>query len=255
MGEFIKTEISGRVLTVTMCRPEVLNSLHAPACHEMADIWDRYIRDDNLWVAIVTGDGDRAFCAGHDLVDDFFDPMPLSGWAGLSHRTDLHKPLIAAVNGLALGGGWEVALFCDVIISDPAARFGLPEPKVGFAALGGGARSLPRHLPYHIAMGLLLTGDTITASEARQWGLVNQIAQPGAVLDCARQWADRMLRCAPQALRMSKQIAGASKLPEMLREPIYQLENELAQRLSKTADVQEGMAAFLAKRAPVWTGN
>ncbi|WP_084398743.1 enoyl-CoA hydratase-related protein [Henriciella aquimarina] len=252
---FITSEVSGQILTITLNRPQALNSLNAAACFELAAIFDDYQDNDELRVAIITGTGDRAFCAGHDLVDDFFEPMPESGWAGLSLRKGLHKPLIAAVNGLALGGGWEIAMMCDVVVADQRATFGLPEPKVGFAALGGGARILPHRVPYHIAMGLLLTGKSISAEKAAQLGLVNDVTEPGAVMAGAYRWAREMLTCSPKALYFSKQLAQASMEPDSLRGPLQSLEQELAGELAQSKDVREGIAAFMQKRPPVWTGH
>ncbi|MEM5518080.1 enoyl-CoA hydratase-related protein [Henriciella sp. AS95] len=255
MAELIGTEIADGILTITLNRPNALNSLNAAACFELSDIFDRFAEDDSQRVAIITGSGDKAFCAGHDLIEDFDEPMPETGWAGLSHRSGLNKPLIAAVNGFALGGGWELAMLCDVVVADPRASFGLPEPKVGFAALGGGARLLPHRVPYHIAMGLLLTGRSMPAEDAARLGLVNEISAPGKVLETARQWADDMLSCAPLALQMSKQLALASADPASLRAPLQKMEVELTNELIKSKDAWEGMAAFAEKRAPVWTGK
>lgn len=255
MGEFIQTDRDGRVLTITLNRPQVLNSLHAPACHELSAVWDTFVGDDSLWVAIVTGAGERAFCAGHDLRDGFFDPMPETGWAGMSHRSDITKPVIAAVNGIAFGGGWEIALSSDIIIADEKARFALPEPKVGFAALGGGAHRLPLRMPHHLAMGLLLTGHEIGAHEAQRWGLVNEVAANGTVLDVARRWADDVLACSPLALRATKIVAGNATEPPALRGAVKAEEIELGERLALARDTGEGLAAFAEKRKPVWSGN
>ena len=254
-GNLIQTEAADGVLTIMLNRPDALNSLDSAACFELSDIFDRYCEDDALRVAIVTGRGEKAFCAGHDLADDILAPMPTTGWAGLSHRSGLNKPLIAAVNGLAFGGGWELAMLCDVVVADPRASFGLPEPKVGFAALGGGARLLPHRVPHHIAMGLILTGRRISAQDAANFGLVNEISEPGRVLETAMQWAQDMIACSPMALRMSKQIAAASTDPVELREPLQELELRLVQELAKSEDVYEGMTAFKEKRAPAWTGR
>ncbi|KCZ86139.1 enoyl-CoA hydratase [Hyphomonas adhaerens MHS-3] len=255
MANLVRTESADGILTVTLNRPETLNSLTSEACFELSDIFDRYENDDELRVAIITGAGDRAFCAGHDLADDISDPMPATGWAGLSHRSGLNKPLIAAVNGLALGGGWELAMLCDVVIADARASFGLPEPKVGFVALGGGARLLPHRVPHHIAMGLILTGRKLSAQDAANLGLVNEVSPPGKVLDTAKQWAEDMLTCSPLALRMSKQLAMASADPEILREQLQTLEIKMTEELSGSQDAKEGMAAFKEKRPPRWTGR
>ena len=253
--KLIGTELSDGILTITLNRAQALNSLNAKACFELSDIFDRFAEDDSQRVAIITGAGDKAFCAGHDLIEDFDEPMPETGWAGLSHRSGLNKPLIAAVNGFALGGGWELAMLCDVVVADPRASFGLPEPKVGFAALGGGARLLPHRVPYHVAIGLLLTGRSISAEAAARLGLVNEISAPGKVLETARSWAEDMLSCAPLALQLSKQLAVASADPAALRVPLQKMEIDLTHELMRSCDAREGMAAFKEKRAPVWTGR
>ena len=138
MTHFVRTETIGNFLIVTLDRPAVLNSLHAPACHELSMIWDDFLEDDNLWLAIVTGTGDQAFCAGHDLVEDFHAPMPKSGWAGLSHRTEFHKPLIAAVNGARL----------VICLHDSPVFFG---HVIAFARQAGGPESMD-----HAVMDLIL---------------------------------------------------------------------------------------------------
>lgn len=255
MGHFIKTDRDGAILTITLDRPEVLNSLHAPACHELSAVWDKFVADDSLWAAIITGTGERAFCAGHDLRDGFFDPMPQTGWAGMSHRSDITKPVIAAVNGIAFGGGWEIALASDIIIADERARFALPEPKVGFAALGGGAHRLPLRMPHHLAMGLLLTGRQIDAHEAHRWGVVNEVAAHGTVLDVARRWADDVLACSPLAVRATKIVAGNATQPPALRGAVIVEEIALGERLALANDTREGLAAFAEKRKPVWSGT
>jgi enoyl-CoA hydratase/carnithine racemase len=252
MGNFIRTERSGHVLTITLDRPEVLNALHAAACQELSAILDDFDADDEMWIAIITGSG-RAFCAGHDIKDGFHDPMPETGWAGLARRYNLFKPLIAAVNGLAVGGGWEIALACDVVIADEKAVFSLPEARVGAAATGGGARRLPQRMPYHVAMGLLLTGNSIDAATAARHGVVTEVAPHGKALEVARRYAADMLKCAPISLRATKQIALSSV--EHNAEPVQKLARELAEKINQTEDNREGVAAFAGKRKPVWRGR
>jgi len=254
MGRFIQTEREGHVLLITLDRPEVLNALHAPACHELSAVFDEFAEDEDLWIAIITGAG-KAFCAGHDLVDGFFEPMPETGWAGLSRRHDLFKPMICAVNGLAMGGGWEIAMACDVVVADEHATFALPEPRVGFAALGGGAAGLVRRMSWHAAMGLLLTGDRIDAATAHRHGMVTEVAPPGKVLDVARHYAGSMLRCSPLALRATKRVALAALEPPATRTVIEALSLELAAELSALEDTGEGIEAFKEKRAPIWAGR
>ncbi|WP_420144139.1 enoyl-CoA hydratase-related protein [Sphingobium sp.] len=252
MGEFIQSKRERHLLTITLDRPEVLNALHAPACCELSRILDDFAADDDLWIAIITGTG-RAFCAGHDVKNGFHDPMPPTGWAGLSRRYDLFKPMIAAVNGLAVGGGWEIALACDIVVADENAVFSLPEPRVGAIATGGGARRLPQRVPWHVAMGLLLTGNRIDARTAAAHGLVTEIAPPGQAMAVARRYVDDMLRCAPLSLRATKQLALASV--EHNAADVQAMATDLAERNNQTFDNREGVAAFTTKRPPVWRGR
>src|ERR1700761_2625539 len=168
--EFIKTETDGRLFIVPINRPDVMNCLHPMANAEMGHAFDDFAANSDLWVAIVTGAGDKAFSAGNDLKFAASGqkspvPMPASGFGGLTSRYDLYKPVIAAVNGFAMGGGFEIALACDIIIAAEGARFALPEPRVGFAALASGMHRLPREVPLKKAMGMMLTGRTVYAPE------------------------------------------------------------------------------------------
>ncbi|MGI4815080.1 MAG: enoyl-CoA hydratase-related protein [Janthinobacterium lividum] len=254
-GDFIRTETAGHLLIVTLDRPQVMNSLHAPACHELSAVWDAFQADPDLWVAIITGSGDKAFCAGHDLADGFDDPMPDTGWAGMAERADITKPIIAAVNGYALGGGMEIALCSDIVIADERARFGLTEPRVGFAALGGGAARLTLRMPPAIAMGLLLTGKKIDAAEAHRWGLVNEVVPAGTVMAAARRWADEILLCSPLAVRATKQVALDALEGQQLLSDIGRRREQLGGVLRSAEDTREGIKAFLEKRKPAWKGR
>src|SRR5438477_3394604 len=177
MGEFCETSRDGHVLTVTINRPEVMNALHPKANAELASVWDQFAADPDLWVGIITGAGDRAFSAGNDLKHQAsggdMSGMPPTGFGGLTSRFDLDKPVIAAVNGIAMGGGFEIALACDIIIASEQAVFALPEPRVGLAALAGGMHRLPRSIPLKHAMGMLLTGRRVSAEEGYRLGFVN----------------------------------------------------------------------------------
>ncbi len=158
--QYCKIERDGHLLTITINRPEVMNALHPPACLELEKVFDDFTADPELWVAILTGAGDRAFSAGNDLKFQAAHgkiARAKTGFAGLTSRFDLSKPVIAAVNGIAMGGGFEIALACDLIIASETAVFALPEPRVGMAALAGGLHRLPRQIGLKRAMGMILT--------------------------------------------------------------------------------------------------
>lgn len=250
----INSDRDGPILTITLNHPQNLNALTTAACHELAALWDVYEADASLRVAIITGAG-RAFCSGHDLNDDLQDPMPATGWAGLSARTSMNKPIIVAANGLAMGGGFELALACDLIIADENAMFGLPEPLVGFAALGGGANLLPLRMPWHVAMRYLLTGERMDAQTAHRWGLVSDVAPAGTSLEVARKYADAILACAPVAIQATKALACAAVESARTKEDLYELSMSWMNQLIRLDDVREGEAAFKEKRRPIWTGS
>jgi enoyl-CoA hydratase/carnithine racemase len=255
MPEFLKVEREGRTLIITLQRPHVMNSLHAPACRELSAVLDGFQADPDLWVGIITGAGDRAFCAGHDLADGFDDPMPATGWAGMAERSDITKPLIAAVNGYAFGGGFEVALCCDVVLADERAIFSMSEPRVGFVALGGGAQRLGSRLPKSIAMDMLLTGRRMKSEEALRWGLVSELASPGTVLDLARRYAGEMMKCSPLALRHTKELAQDVLDGGRMIALITNGRKRVVPVLRGLADTKEGIDAFIEKRKPVWQGR
>ena len=190
MGEFCTTERDGHLLVVTINRPDVLNSLHPPGNKELAEVFDDFAADPDAWVAIITGAG-RAFSAGNDLKYQAQggdrSAMPATGFGGLTARYDLNKPVIAAVNGLAMGGGFEIALACDLIIAAESALFALPEPRVGLAALAGGLHRLPREIGTKQALGMILTGRRVTAAEGQSLGFVNEVVPDGEAVDGAKR--------------------------------------------------------------------
>ena len=256
MPEYCKTERDGRVLTVTFNRPEVRNAIHPPAARELDQVFDEFEADPELWVAILTGAGDRAFSAGNDLkhvASGGEMNWPKTGLGGMTLRFDTVKPMIAAVNGVALGGGFEIALACDIILASENATFGLPEPRVGLMAAAGGVHRLPRHIPHHLAMGMMLTGRHLPASEAQSLGIVNQVVSPADLLPTARQWIDQILECAPLSVRASKEAALRGRsLP--LDQAMTVVFPESA-RMMASEDFVEGPRAFAQKRKPNWQGR
>src|SRR5437016_14455028 len=254
--EFVRYEKRDRLAVLTTNRPEVMNALHPPANEELSRVWDDVADDPDVRVAILTGAGDRAFSAGNDLkwtAQHGVPRMPKGGFGGLVARDDLWKPLIAAVNGVALGGGLEIALACDIIVAAETARLGLPEPRVGLMAAAGGVHRLPRHIPLKLAMGMILTGRQISAAEAARIGLVNEVVQAADLLATAERWAREMSECSPLAVQASKQAALQG-----LGRPVAEAMTAhypLVQKLFTSEDVVEGPRAFAEKRKPVWRGR
>ena len=259
MTEFCKVSKTDRILTVTINRPERLNALHPPANLELAEVFNEYATDDELWVAIITGEG-RAFSAGNDLrwqaEGNVRPPMPL-GFAGLTSRFDLTKPVIAAVNGIAMGGGFEIALACDLIIASEKAIFALPEPKVGLAALAGGLNRLPRHIGVKRALGMILTGRHVPAHEGEHLGFVNEVVEDGKTLERAYAIAEEILTCSPLSVRASKDAVYRSLDFASLEDSMTGMREEYAavRQMIESEDFIEGPKAFAEKRLPKWKGR
>jgi crotonobetainyl-CoA hydratase len=247
-------EDAGPVRVVTLNRPEVLNALHADANDELAAVWDDFAARDDLWVGIVTGAGERAFSAGNDLKVQAAGkrrPNGPRGFAGLCHRFDLFKPMIAAVNGVAMGGGFETALACDIIIAAEGAVFALPEPRVGLIAGGGGVHRLPRSIPIKQAMGMMLTGRRVPAREGFELGFVTEVVPDGQALAAAKRWAAMILECSPKAVRATKQ-ASYLGLDEPSLERAMRTVYPAQQENIDSQDYIEGPKAFAEKRKPHW---
>ena len=257
MGEFCTTEKDGNLLIITLNRPDRLNALHPPANAELAGVFDDFAADDESWVAIITGAG-RGFSAGNDLKYQAEggdrSAAPDTGFAGLTNRYDLTKPVIAAVNGVAMGGGFEIALACDLIIAAQSAMFALPEPKVGLAALAGGLHRLPREIGIKQALGMILTGRHVTAEEGKALGFVNEVVPDGEVVDAARRWAGQILECSPMSIRASKQ-AVYQGLGHAGVQAATAGKYDAVKAMVKSDDYVEGPRAFAEKRPPQWTGR
>lgn len=252
--DYCIVEDEGPLRIVTVNRPEVMNALNSEASHELERVWNEFAERDDLWVGIVTGAGERAFSAGNDLKRQAAGtrgPRPRNGFGGLAHRFDLNKPVIAAVNGVAMGGGFEMALACDLIVAAENAVFALPEPRVGLVAAGGGVHRLPRMIPHKQAMGMILTGRRVDAQEARALGFVNEVVPLGQALEGARRWAAKILECSPMAIRASKE-AVLRGLDETSLETAVRKIYPAQQANLDSDDYIEGPKAFAEKRKPNW---
>lgn len=261
MSDEVKTEIRGRVIEITLDRPKA-NAIDAATSKKMGAAFQRLAEDDALSVAIVTGAGERFFSAGWDLKAAADGEAPdadqgVGGFAGLTEYWALKKPVIAAVNGLALGGGFELALSADLIVAAEHAECALPEPTIGLVGDSGGVIRLPRRLPRAVAMEMLLTGRRARAEELARWGLVSRVVPGAELMTVARALADQVAACAPLSLQATKEIlaategAGEQEAFRLMREsdlPIYR-------RVYASDDATEGMTALSEKRAPVWTGR
>lgn len=256
--EFATYEKKGRIATVTINRPERMNALHPPANLELHEIWNDFQNDPEVWIGILTGSGDKAFSAGNDLkytAEHGLGGVRVgeSGFGGLAKRTDCWKPIIAAVNGFALGGGFEMALACDIIIAADHARLGLPEPRVGLMAGAGGVHRLPRMMPQKIAMGYILTGRHMTAQEAHRWGVVNEVVPLADLMPTVHRWAQDILEGAPLSVRASKQAAMMGLGHPLAIALNLEYTQNTAMRWSE--DIVEGPKAFAEKRKPNWKGR
>ena len=255
----VRLEIADRVARVTIDRPEVLNALDAGAEEAFETIWQRLEADREVRAVVLTGAGERAFCVGADMKSvgrsglEYWALARPAGFGGIALRTTLDIPVIARVNGHALGGGFEMALGCDLIIAAAEASFGLPEPRVGRLPLDGGMVLLQRQVPFHQAMGVLLTGRRLSAAEALAMGLVNEVV-PRTELDTAvDRWLADILACAPLSLRAIKQ--AVRRTAHLVATEAQALRLPAVIACLQSADGEEGVRAFQEKRPPVWSGR
>ncbi|OIN81095.1 crotonase/enoyl-CoA hydratase family protein [Mycobacterium malmoense] len=251
-------ERRGNVTVITINRPEARNAVNGAVSIAVGDALEEAQRDPEVWAVVITGAGDKSFCAGADLKaiarrENLYHPdHPEWGFAGYVHHF-IDKPTIAAVNGTALGGGTELALASDLVVADERAKFGLPEVKRGLIAAAGGVFRIMDQLPRKVAMELLLTGEPLTASDAHEWGLINQVVKQGSVLDAALAMAARVTVNAPLSVQASKRIAyGVDDGVIVDDEPGWERTVREMRILIKSEDAREGPLAFAEKREPVW---
>jgi E-phenylitaconyl-CoA hydratase len=261
----IRAEGSDGVLLVTIDRPEARNALSRAMNQELIKIWEDFCDDPKARVAILTGAGGKSFCAGADLkeVGDYYRSMTPAqrrekartepGLGGITRNLDPGKPIIAAINGHCLAGGLELALACDIRIASENATFGLPEVRWGLMPGAGGSQRLARLIPLGAALEMLLTGEVIDAEAAAASGLVNRVLAPERLLDEAFSIANRIGRAAPMSVAAVRRAACGGL--EMSLEDGLELEQECAEPLRQSADVQEGLRAFAEKRDPEWKGK
>lgn len=251
----------GHVARVTIDRPQVLNALDPAAAARLERIWEEVEADGDVRAVVLTGAGERAFCVGADLSAAADQPTGIERWsranpngfAGLTLRQSLDVPVIARVNGYALGGGLELVLGCDIVVAAEHAQFGFPEPRVGGLPSEGGVLRLTRWLPHQQAMGMLLTGRRLGARELERIGLVNEVVEQAYLDEAVDRWTADLLACAPLALRAIKQIAA-----QTADLPLHTAHRTLVPALLRTFDSEdgkEGVAAFREKRAPSWRGR
>jgi crotonobetainyl-CoA hydratase len=250
----------GPIVILTMNRPDVRNAVNAELTAALSHAYDELEADDDVWVVVLTGAGTKAFSAGADLKEmgerryqrrdaESRPTAPIGGFGGITGR-EFAKPLVAAVNGLALGGGFEMTLACDLVVAEEHAVFGLPEAKRGIVAAAGGIVRLAQRIPLASALELGLTGEPISARHALQLGLINRVVPSGTGLEAALGLAEQLCTVAPLAARLTKRIMRASIAQGELE--LFALQMQLMADVSASDDAREGILAFAEKRTPQW---
>jgi len=253
--------IENHVATVTIDRQHVLNAVDGTAQARLNQIWEQLEQDPSVRAVVITGAGSRAFCVGADMSASAVDKTGLEYWAGLdpngfgglSLRTTLDIPVIAKVNGYALGGGMEIVLGADIVVAADSAKFGLTEPRVGRLALDGGIHQLVRRVPYTQAMGMLLTGRKADAAEMQAMGLVNEVVPADQLDHAVQRWVDQVLACAPTSVRAVKQMVARTS--HLTAAEARGLRLPALMAALDCEDSAEGIRAFQEKRPPVWPGR
>ena len=259
----VRYELRDHVARITIDRPDVLNAIDARTETALQEIWRELESETEARVAVLTGAGEKAFSVGADMKSDapedaatglayWAKPRP-GGFGGIALRTTLDVPVIARVNGYALGGGFEMVLGCDIIVACDEAKFGFPEPRVGRLPLDGGMTLLPRLVPEKWAMGVLLTGRRVGAEEAQRVGLVNEVVPRAELDDAVERWIEEMLSCAPLSLRAIKQ--SVKRTATLSAEQAQAMRLPAVVRALDSEDGEEGVRAFREKRKPKWSGK
>lgn len=254
MSDAVLTEVDGGVAVITINRPEARNAVNSAVAKGIAGALDEFDARKDVSVLVLTGAG-GTFCAGMDLKGFLTGDLPVvegRGFGGITERPPA-KPIIAAIEGYALAGGFELALACDLIVASSEAKFGLPEVKRGLVAGAGGLLRLPRHIPYHAAMEIALSGDHFPASRLADWGLANRVTGPGEALPVARELAGRIAENAPLALAATKRVIVESA--DWSGAEQFAKQGEIITPVFVSKDAMEGAAAFAEKRRPQWSGE
>ncbi|GKX35230.1 MAG: crotonase [Rhizobiaceae bacterium MnEN-MB40S] len=247
------------VARVTLDRPERLNAVDASTAAELEAIWLDLESRSDVRCVVITGAGEKAFCAGADMKGtgssglEYWAETRPNGFGGLSFRTSLDIPVIARVNGYAMGGGFEMVMGCDIVVASKTARFGLPEARVGRMPLDGGMVLLQRKIPHNLAMGIMLAGRQVSAEELYRYGLVNEVTEPEALDDAVDAWVKDILAGAPLSLRAIKQTVN--RTAHLTPAEAQALKTPALVAALTSEDAEEGVAAFREKRAPVWRGR
>jgi enoyl-CoA hydratase/carnithine racemase len=255
MGNVVEYKKEDRIAIFTLNRPEALNAINLQVMQELRDTMLNFRDDNELWVGIVTGSGNKAFCSGADIKEllPFIEKNRFTPWAMPDtpiRGFNLYKPLIAAINGVAYGGGLELALGCDIRIASENARLGLLEVRVGMIPGWGGTQRLPRLVPWNIAAEMIFTGRPIDANEGYRIGLINRVVPPEKLMDTAKEIANNICQVGPLAVRMAKE--AMLKGINMPLEYGLEFENTLVGYVTSTNDYLEGVKAFVEKRKPVF---
>jgi crotonobetainyl-CoA hydratase len=257
----VNFSLQDHVARVTIDRADRMNAVDDATADELEAIWQRIEDDNDVRVVVLSGSGEKAFCAGADMKQGAASKSGLEYWAdarpggfgGLTLRKSLHVPVIARVNGLAVGGGFELVLGCDIVVAAEHASFGLPEARVGRMPLDGGMIVLPRMIPQKIAMGMLLTGNRISAQEAKTHGLVNEVVVADELDEAVDRWIAQILKCAPLSVKAIKECVKETSDLSIDEAQSKRLPSLVAALESEDAD--EGPRAFREKRQPDWKGR